>query len=88
MQNYPNPFNPSTTISYKLERPSRAHLAVYNLKGQLVKVLSSGHMQSPGHYQVVWDGSDSSGQPVSSGVYVYRLNCEGRAVAKRMVMMK
>ena len=88
MQNYPNPFNPSTTISYKLERPSRAHLAVYNLKGQVVKVLSSGQLQAPGHYQVVWDGSDSSGQTVSSGVYIYRLSCGGRAVAKRMVMMK
>jgi len=75
-QNYPNPFNPSTTISYRLAESSFLTLNVYNLEGQLVRSLYNGQCDA-GTNQVTWDGMDMNSQPVSSGVYIYRLDAQG-----------
>ncbi len=72
-QNYPNPFNPETVIRYQLAVGSKVELSVYNVLGQKMRTLVKGH-QSPGWHEVVWDGRDDSGKPVSSGVYIYRLS--------------
>ncbi|HQV30257.1 MAG TPA: right-handed parallel beta-helix repeat-containing protein, partial [Calditrichia bacterium] len=53
--NYPNPFNPSTTIPFSLERPGEVRLLVYNILGQVVRILAEGQM-SAGAHQVRWDG--------------------------------
>jgi len=87
-QNYPNPFNPSTTISFTLPQAGAADLSIYNLKGQLVKTLLHKQWQAPGTHQVLWDGRDDKGSVVSSGIYLYRLSFAGKAVSKRMVMLK
>ncbi len=75
MQNYPNPFNPSTTISFSLPEASNVTLAIYNLRGQLIRTLHSGAL-SAGHHRMVWDGRDSHGVKVASGVYLYRLEAQ------------
>ncbi len=74
-QNFPNPFNPSTTIRYALPTTSRVIITVYNLLGQEVVRLVSGE-QLPGWHSVVWDGRNSQGLPVASGIYIYRMAAE------------
>jgi len=66
-QNYPNPFNPSTIINYQLPANSRVTLKVYNLLGQVVKILAD-EMQSAGYKSVQWNA-----RGIATGVYFYRL---------------
>jgi len=76
-QNYPNPFNPSTTIALSL--PYRAHvrLEIFNTLGQIVRTLCDDVLPA-GETLLVWDGKDSRGEAVSSGLYFYRLTADER----------
>ncbi len=87
MQNYPNPFNPSTTIRYTLAKATKVRLDIFNLKGQKVCSLVDA-VQQMGGYSVVWDGKDSGGKPVSSGVYLYRLSYDKQKLDRRMLLLK
>jgi ligand-binding sensor domain-containing protein len=88
--NYPNPFNPSTTISFSLPAPGRVNLSIYSITGQKVRELLSddGSYKSYGTYTIIWDGRDDSGEPVSSGVYLYRLTQGKHAAVGRMALVK
>lgn len=72
-QNYPNPFNPSTNIQFGIPQKSIATIVVYNTLGQEVKRLVEGAEVFPGTFEVHWDGRDQQGNPVSSGLYFYRI---------------
>ncbi len=88
LQNYPNPFNPNTNISFVVKNAAAEHsLAIYNLKGQLVKTLAQGRLEK-GKHTLSWDGTDARGNTVSSGVYRYVLSSGGESVSKRMVLIK
>ena len=84
---YPNPFNASTTISFTLNKPEKVNLAVYNLAGQKVRELAVGNY-SAGSHTAVWDGRDDIGNPVSSGVYLARMESGGVSKVVRMAMVK
>ncbi len=84
---YPNPFNPTTTIRYSLAETGPVEIAVYNIRGQKVKALVDEN-KSAGNYDIVWDGTDLSGKPVSSGVYFYRMSSPDRTLVKKMTMVK
>ena len=71
-QNYPNPFNSDTVIECRLPQAGEIQLTVYNLAGQIVSTLASGHHPA-GSYSLRWDGLDHSGRDLASGVYLYRL---------------
>ncbi len=86
-QNSPNPFNPSTTISFQIPVRQKTTVAVYNMSGQLVKILVDGLMDA-GHHRLAWDGRNSSAEPVTSGVYFYILQTDSFSATKRMVMLK
>nr|MDK2850938.1 hypothetical protein [Candidatus Cloacimonadota bacterium] len=86
-QNYPNPFNPSTTISFGLPSQQHVRLSIYNLKGQLVRILVDSELPA-GQNTCTWDGKDSHGKSVASGVYSYRLHSESGTLTKRMILMK
>ncbi len=86
-QNYPNPFNPETTISFDLPNAGPASLSVYNIKGQLVKTLVNGQLNN-GQHKVVWNGTDNSGNSVTSGIYFYRLSHNGSSETRKMMLMK
>ena len=86
-QNFPNPFNPETTISYDLADGGRVELEIYNVMGQMVKQLV-GEEQSAGRYRVVWDGSNSIGRSVASGVYFYRLNTMQYNAVRKLMLLK
>jgi hypothetical protein len=86
-QNYPNPFNPITTIEFSLPAPGHADLRVYNILGQQVRLLMDEDLPQ-GTYQVLWNGTDSRGRPVASGMYFYRLETAGFRGSKKMVLLK
>jgi hypothetical protein len=70
--NMPNPFNPTTSIRYDLAQASDIELLVTDLRGRHVRTLKQGRSE-PGTYTVQWDGADSDGRAVASGVYFCRL---------------
>jgi len=83
-QNYPNPFNPETTIKYNLGKNSKGTINIYNLKGRLIKTYNL--QQKDG--EVVWNGKDSHGNSVSSGIYFYKLETVTDSYMKKMILMK
>ena len=85
--NYPNPFNPSTRIAFDLPRDMDVRLSVYDIRGHLVKILVNESLGA-GNQEILWDGSDSRGGSVSSGIYLYRLETEDGMMAGRMTLSK
>lgn len=86
-QNYPNPFNPSTEISFSLPTSSHVKLEIFNTLGQLVTTLVDGELTAGSHL-ITWDGSSKSGNPVASGVYLYRLTAGDYVRTKKMSLIK
>ncbi len=86
-QNYPNPFNPSTEIRFSLPELQDVQLVVYDLLGRKVRTLVDKKM-TPGSHTVVWNGVSDNGNPVSSGVYFYKLQSENYSNVRKMILMK
>jgi len=86
-QNYPNPFNPVTTLVYELSEDALVSMSVHDLSGRLVKDLIS-EQQSAGHRTIKWDATNNSGQPVSAGVYLYKIQIGDMMQTKKMVLLK
>jgi len=92
LQNYPNPFNPETWIPYQLTQDSPVSVSIYNTTGKLVRELSLGY-QSAGFYNsrgraAYWDGKNSLGESVASGVYFYRLETPSFQQTRQLVILK
>lgn len=87
ISNYPNPFNPTTKINMNIPVAGRATLKVYNAKGQLVNTLFDGQA-SAGTKTVTWNGNDSNGNQVGSGIYFSTLETGKSTVSKKMVLLK
>jgi len=64
-------------LDYSLGKPGLAELAVYNLKGQLVKRLVSEH-KSKGSYSTAWNSISEAGSRLPSGVYILQLSIDGK----------
>jgi hypothetical protein len=86
-QNQPNPFNPSTTIAFSVPRISRVTLVVYDVRGRAVRTLLQRTL-SAGRHEFDWDGKNDAGQPVSSGVYLYKLRANNRTLTRKMVLVE
>jgi hypothetical protein len=86
-QNYPNPFNPATTIRFRLNEPAAVSLRIYDAAGRLVRVLVEAPL-SAGTYARAWDGTDSRGAEVSSGVYLYRLDAGSFSRTRKMILIR
>ena len=86
-QNHPNPFNPTTTISFVLPERARAKLAIYDVAGRHVRTLVD-EVRAGGLNEARWDGRDATGNPVSSGVYLYRLVAGSQTLTKKMTLLK
>jgi predicted GH43/DUF377 family glycosyl hydrolase len=87
-QNSPNPFNPTTTISYHIPTAGRVTIDVFDVRGKRIRRLRD-QTDAAGSYHVQWDGTNSQGESLSSGIYFYRLGVDGKAIAtKKMILVK
>lgn len=86
-QNYPNPFNPWTRISFVMPREGRARITVFDVRGGKVAVILDGALEA-GPHEAVWDGMDSSGRPVTTGLYLYRLEACGTELTRKMILLR
>jgi len=85
--NYPNPFNPTTSITYTAPVKGQVKLVVYNTLGQAVNTLVD-KVVAAGKHSVSWDGTNSAGQQMASGVYFYTLETESFYQTKKMMLIK
>ena len=86
-QNYPNPFNPITTLDYDLPDDAIVNITIYDMMGRVVNNLVSSH-QTAGYKSLQWDARNNAGQPVSAGVYLYRIETGEFRQTKKMVLLK
>jgi len=87
---YPNPFNPQTNIALQLnseDAKSPVNLNIYNIKGQLVKTLLNNSTVLP-NAKMIWNGTDNSGSPISTGIYFVRLETSSNVSSSKIVLMK
>jgi len=92
LPNYPNPFNPETWIPYQLAKPAEGTLHIYSVNGALVRKLVFGH-QPAGIYQqrsraAYWDGRNSQGEKVASGIYFYTITAGDFTATRKMLIRK
>ncbi len=85
--NYPNPFNPNTVIYFQLNSEMHVDLSIYNVKGQKIKTLVN-EILPEGMNQVNWNGVDSMGNMMGSGVYFYKLSSTSHSAVKKMILIK
>jgi hypothetical protein len=85
---YPNPFNASITIQYSLAEAGHVTLQITDLQGRIVAVLRDGETENAGVHRIVWNGTDSSGMPLSSGVYLVRLRTEKFTGLQKITLLK
>tara|TARA_Y100001970_G_scaffold132080_1_gene162899 strand:- start:2302 stop:3300 length:999 start_codon:yes stop_codon:yes gene_type:complete len=86
-QNYPNPFNPVTTLQYDLPEDGLVNITVYDILGNVVNTLVNAN-QSSGYKSVQWDATNNQGQPVSAGVYLYKIQAGDFVDTKKMILLK
>ena len=92
LPNYPNPFNPETWIPYQLSEPAAVTVHIYAVNGRLIRTLVLGH-QPAGIYHsksraAYWDGRNTQGERVASGVYFYTLSAGDFSATRKMLIRK
>ncbi|MCD4817482.1 MAG: hypothetical protein K8S23_02175 [Candidatus Cloacimonetes bacterium] len=94
LMNYPNPFrissnkrNCATTFKFNVLKEGKVRLDVYNIKGQKVKNLYDVYTVS-GDCEIMWNGLDNNGKPVSTGLYLYKLESAGITEIKKLLIVK
>jgi len=86
-QNQPTPFSTSTRISYQLPEALPVRLAVYDVRGRLVKTLVD-ESQFSGLYIVGWRGDDDSGHRLPAGVYLYKIDAGPWSATRKTVLLR
>lgn len=87
-QNYPNPFTGmgATTIKYSIPNNNEhVILRIYDVAGRRVRTLVD-EVHVPGAYSVMWDGRNSRGNKVSTGIYFYQLIAGNKSISKKIVL--
>jgi len=87
LPNYPNPFNPNTTIEFGLPSPSHVSLEIYNVLGQKVITLIDRNLPA-GYHSTQWNSTDDNGNPVATGIYLYKLTAGEFTETKKMILIK
>jgi len=85
--NYPNPFNLTTVIKYSLEENTKVSLKIFNILGQQIKTLVNDYREA-GTYSVIWNGRDSQGIEMPSGIYLYVLKAGDKVFTKKLTLLK
>ena len=86
-QNYPNPFNSSTTLRFDLPQASRVQVAIYNLLGQQVRVLTDA-VYGGGAHSLSWDGRSTVGSALPSGLYLARLVTPSAMRTTKIILLR
>ncbi|MCK4302873.1 MAG: right-handed parallel beta-helix repeat-containing protein [Candidatus Eisenbacteria sp.] len=86
-QNEPNPVAATTTIAFSIARESEIRLLVYDVNGRLVRTLIDGTLPA-GVHKHVWDCRDECSNPVSSGIYLYKLEAGDQSANRKMVVLR
>ncbi|MFI5238144.1 MAG: FlgD immunoglobulin-like domain containing protein, partial [Ignavibacteriales bacterium] len=80
-------FNPSTIITYQIPQSAMVTLEIFNALGEKVRTLVN-ETQTSGKYEITWDGKNSSGNQLSSGIYLYRLNAGNNVKVMKMILLR
>ena len=86
-QNYPNPFNPVTNLDYDLPEDAMVNITVFDMMGKLVRTLVNDQ-QSAGYKTLQWNATSNSGQPISSGLYIYTIQAGEFSKTRKMILLK
>jgi hypothetical protein len=87
LPNVPNPFNPHTLLRFEVAEPGPATLRVLDVQGRVVRTLLTTD-PGRGPRSLQWDGTNDAGQAAASGSYRVRLDQRGRAVERRVVLIR
>ena len=85
--NHPNPFTPATSISFAIPASERVRVSVFDIRGRLVRTLVDDVLEA-GPHDLPWNGTNQWNEPVGSGVYFYRLESDGVAQLRSMVLLR
>ncbi len=86
-QAYPNPFNPTTTLQYEMGSAGPVSIDVFDVNGRKIRSLYAG-IQSPGQHEVRWDAKNDNGRSMSSGVYLFKVNVNGKTHTAKTLLLK
>jgi hypothetical protein len=86
-QNYPNPFNPETIIAYQLPQAGHVSLDIFDVMGRRVRTLLA-EVQEARRHEAAWDGLNDAGDPVASGIYLYRIRFGASTQTKTMLLLR
>ena len=86
-QNFPNPFNPVTTLKYDLLENGLVNITIYDMLGNVVNNLVNAN-QSSGYKSIQWNATNNQGEPVSAGVYLYKIQAGDFVDTKKMILLK
>ena len=84
---FPNPFRENTTISFSLSKPDFINLSIFDVTGREVKNMITGNVNA-GEHKISWDGLNSYGSKLPSGIYYYRISTSGFTKTKKMILLK
>ncbi len=85
--NVPNPFNPSTLIRYELFSAGRVRVEILDLKGRRVALLHD-EFEAAGPHELRWNGRDGAGIQLASGIYLVRVQEDGKVAARKVALLK
>ncbi|MBT3848134.1 MAG: T9SS type A sorting domain-containing protein [Candidatus Marinimicrobia bacterium] len=86
-QNHPNPFNPVTTIRYDLPEDGLVNITIYDMMGRQINTLVNGQ-QTAGYNIVQWNATNTFGEAVSAGLYLYTIHAGNFTQTRKMVLLK
>jgi hypothetical protein len=86
-QAYPNPFNPTTTLKYEMGSAGPVSINVFDVSGHKIRSLYNG-IQIPGQHEVRWDAKNDNGRSMSSGVYLFKVNVNGKTHTAKTLLLK
>lgn len=88
LRNYPNPFNAATRIQYQVDAPIQVSLRIYDVLGHQVKALLDNQISAPGPIELVWDGTNSAGLKVSTGIYFCQLSGHNFCLQQKILFIQ
>ena len=85
---FPNPFNKETIIQFDLPSPSKVTIEIYDLKGNLIKIVSHGKTWTAGTHKIIWDRNNENGIEISSGEYFCKVMGANFSITKKLILLK